>query len=365
MHPKSSAWSLFKATAAGRPRDFFVAFQLLPAIAALQGEPSTEETTNGIAGAAGKAVQEIPEKTGTVLGSVGDFFGGVAGYLVSTQFVANIVATVLVVILAIVLYRVAIRLIPRILQWRRPEAGTQDAAARARIKRRDTALTLVSNALRYTVFAIVALFVVSIFLRDALPTVAGASILAALIGFGARDFLRDIITGFFILFEGQYNVGDFIAVEPTKASGLVEEFGLRTTKIRTPSGELIHVPNGTITAVTNYVSGQQSYTIEVHPKDEEAASRIREGLEGAQEDGYELFLTPPRLLQQDETPDGGLRLYFYAGILPSTEWLIEENLVERIKAAAGEDGLASDPLVYKITHRNIQHLRAFLPPEQQ
>ncbi len=313
---------------------------------------------------AGEAVQKIPEETGTLLGGVGDFFGGIAGYLASTQFVANVVATVLVVILAIVLYRVAIRLVPRILQWRRPEAGAQDAATRARIKRRDTALTLISNTLRYMTFAVVALFVVSIFLRNALPTVAGASILVAIIGFGARDFLRDIIAGFFILFEGQYNVGDFITLEPTKASGLVEEFGLRTTKIRTPSGELIHVPNGTITAVTNYVSGQQSYTIEIHPKDEEAASRIREGLEEAQ-DGYELFLTPPRLLQQDETPDGGLRLYFYAGILPSTEWLIEENLVERIKAAAGEDGLASDPLVYKVARQNIQHLRAFLPPEQQ
>jgi small-conductance mechanosensitive channel len=71
-----------------------------------------------------------------------------------------------------------------------------------------------------------------------------------------RNILRYLI---FILFEGQYNAGDFITVEPTKASGLVEEFGVRTTKIRALSGELIYIANGSITGVTNYVSGQQRF----------------------------------------------------------------------------------------------------------
>ena len=109
---------------------------------------------------------------------------------------ARVAAAVIVVILAIVLYRVAVRLIPRILQWHRPDPEVRDPAARARIKRRDTALTLVSNTLRYVTFAVVALFILSIFLRDTLPTIAGASILAAVIGFGARDLLRDIMAGF-------------------------------------------------------------------------------------------------------------------------------------------------------------------------
>src|SRR5215203_185761 len=333
-------------------------------IAILQSETTAEETTGGVAEGAGKAIQEVPEETGTLLGVVGEFFASIAGYLTSTQFVASVMVAVIVVILASVLYRVVVRLLPRILQWHRPDPTSRDPAARARLKRRDTALTLISNTLRYVTFAVVALFLVSIFLRDTLPTIAGASILAAILGFGARDFLRDIMAGFFILFEGQYNVGDFIMLEPTGISGLVEEFGLRTTRIRAPSGELIHVPNGTLTAVTNYVIGQQGYTVEVQPKDEEVAECVIEGLEEAQE-GYDLFLTPPRLFQRAETPEGDTRLYFYAGVLPSTAWLVEENLVERIKAAAGEDGLASDPLVYKITRQNIEQLKAFLPPEEQ
>lgn len=333
---------------------------LLPFLAAvLQGETTGGETT-GLAKQAVQSAQEIPSQTGTVLGVVRDFFASIAGYLLSTKFVGNVLATLIIVVLAVIFYRVVVRLLPRILRWRRPEEDGLDAHALARIKRQDTAITLVRNALRYVTFAIVALFILSIFLRNVLPTVAGASILAAIVGFGARDFLRDIIAGFFILFEGQYNVGDFIAVEPTKASGLVEEFGLRTTKIRALSGELIYVPNGSLTGVTNYVSGQQRFTIEVRLKDEEAENRVLEEMK----EGHELYLAPPRLVGRDETHEGGLRLRLSASVLPSTAWLIEENLVERVKAAAGEDGLATDPLVYKVDDRNIRRVREFIPPEQ-
>ncbi|HZC19552.1 MAG TPA: mechanosensitive ion channel domain-containing protein, partial [Rubrobacteraceae bacterium] len=226
-----------------------------------------DETTGGettvLAKQAVAAAQNTTQKAREGLGGVGKFFSDILAYLASAEFIGNVVATVIFVVLAIVFYRVAVRLVPRILLWHRPEEDAPNATALARIKRQDTAVTLVRNILRYVTFAIVTLFVVSIFLRNVLPTVAGASILAAIVGFGARDFLRDIIAGFFILFEGQYNVGDFITVEPTKASGLVEEFGLRTTKIRALSGELIYVPNGSLTAVTNYVSGQQRFTVEV------------------------------------------------------------------------------------------------------
>jgi small-conductance mechanosensitive channel len=209
-----------------------------------------------------------------------------------------VVVTVIVVILATVFYCVATRLIPRILRWRRPEEQVLDASALARIKRQDPAITLIRNALRYATFTIVVLFVVGIFLRNVLPTVAGASILAIVIGFGARDFLRDIIAGFFILFKGQYNVRGFIAVEPSKASGMVEEFGLRTTKIRALSGEPTHIPNGTITGVTNYVSGQQSFTIEVQLKDEEAANRVLEEMQ----EGHRTLPEPatPREARRDD-----------------------------------------------------------------
>ena len=274
------------------------------------------------------------------------------------------VAAIVVVALAILFYKLAMRLVPRLLQWHMPEtANAPDYyRAQARIKRRATAITLVRNVLRYTIFAVVGLFIASIFLRDALPTVAGASILVAVVGFGAQPLVRDIITGFFILFEGQYGVGDFIWIESAKSAGIVEEFGLRTTTLRTPSGELVYVPNGSITSVTKYGSGQQNYTISVQLKNEESADRVLAELED--HEGAELYLTPPRLLKRDETPEGNIRLQLLAGVLPSTGWLVEENLVECIKAAAGEEELAAEPLVYKVDHQSVSQLRNFVPPDQ-
>lgn len=316
-----------------------------------------EETTEGIAKQAAEAAQDTSDK----LSGFSNFFSNILGYLTSLTFLTNVAAALIVVVLAIFFYKLFMRLVPRVLRGNRPEnEDALDASTLAAIKRRDTAITLIRNTLRYVFFAIATLFILSIFLNDLLPGIAGASILAAVVGFGAQSFLRDIIAGFSILFEGQYSVGDFIEVEPMKAAGMVEEFGLRTTKIRSPSGEVIYVANGTITSVRNYVSGQQRFTIEVQLKSEEAANRVLEEMA----EGHELYLVPPRLVERNETPEGGPRLRLLAGVLPSTAWLVEENLVERIRSAAGEDGLAGDPLVYKIDRQNVRRLRDFIPPEQ-
>jgi small conductance mechanosensitive channel len=335
---------------------------IMPLLAALlqseitDGERTSEETTPVIQEQVGSTLDE----TGDRLAGVKELFDGTISYLNSPQFFANIIATVIVISLSIIFYRVTIHLLPRILHWSRPDnEASLDAAALARIKRQDTAVTLIRNTLRYVVFSIVALFIFSIFVGTVIPAAAGVSIIAAVVGFGAQSFLRDIIAGFFILFENQYSVGDFISVEPTKASGMVEEFGLRTTTIRSLSGEVIYIPNGSLIGVTNYVSGQQRFTIEVQLKDEEAAKRVLEEIQ----EGHDLYLIPPRLIDRDETPEGGPRLRLLAVVLPSTAWLVEENLVERIKAAAGEDSLAADPLVYKVDSHNVRRLREFIPGE--
>jgi moderate conductance mechanosensitive channel len=336
-----------------------------PLIILLQEEATGEETTT-LVQQARETGGELGKTTGNVFENVATFFGNIASYLVSIEFIGNVVATVVVVTLAIVFYKLVMGLVPRILRWHMPEVADADASrhyrTQARVKRRDTAITLARNILRYITFAIVGLFIVSIFLRDALPTIAGASILVAVLGFGAQNLVRDIIAGFFILFEGQYSVGDFVWIEAAKAAGIVEEFGLRTTTLRTPSGELVYISNGFITSVQKYGSGQQNYTISVQLKNEEAVNRVLEELDA--HEGAELYLTAPRLLKRDETPEGNIRLQLLAGVLPSTDWLVEENLIECIKAAAGEEELAAEPLIYKVDQQSVRRLRNFVPPDQ-
>ncbi|MDP9485113.1 MAG: mechanosensitive ion channel family protein, partial [Actinomycetota bacterium] len=229
-----------------------------------------QEETTGIEGAvneAGEAAEEVANEPLAVFRAFNGFFEAAGGYIISPEFVGDILASVAVVLLGLVLYRVLTRGVPRVLRWRRRREGFLDAEAVARIKRQDTAITLTRNALRYVIFSIVALVVLSIFIENPLPGVAGATILAAVIGFGAQSFLRDVIAGFSIVFEGQYSVGDFIQVKPQEVSGIVEELGLRMTKIRSLSGEVSYIPNGAVQGVINYVSGQQRFNVEVQLSD--------------------------------------------------------------------------------------------------
>lgn len=317
-----------------------------------------QEETTGVEGAAGAAAQE----TKTFLQEVSVFFEDVREYIISPEFLAKLLVAAFVIAAGVFVYRVLTHGVPRVLRWRnRRREDLLNAETVAKIKRRDTAITLVRNALRYAMLIIVALLVLSIFLEDPIPAAAGATILAAVLGFGAQSLLRDVIAGLSIVFEGQYAVGDFIEIHPPQAvAGIVEELGLRMTKIRSLSGEVSFVPNGTINGVTNYVSGEQRFNVEVQLSDAEAASRVLSSLGEA----AELYLSPPRLVERGEKEDR-VRLRIVAGVLPSMAWLVEEHLTERIKAAASEESLAVEPLVYKVDQANLRRVRDLLPQEAE
>ncbi|QIN77778.1 mechanosensitive ion channel [Rubrobacter marinus] len=315
--------------------------------------------TTGVVEQAEQAAGQLNQETSRSLDTVRAFFESIGAYVTSPEFFAKIIASIVVVALGILFYRLLTHGVPRVLRWRRRHRRrTLDAEAVARLKRQNTAITLGRNALRYMIALGIALFVLSIFIGNPLPATAGATVFVATVGFGAQSLLRDIIAGFSIVFEGQYSVGDFIEVEPTKAAGLVEELGLRTTKIRALSGELIFIPNGTIMGVRNYVSGEQRFTIEVQLSEASAVEKVL----GSLKEASNLYLLPPRLVGRDET-DGRTRLRILAGVLPSMAWLVEENLVERIKAAAGEEALAAEPLIYKVDQANLAKIRSLIPDE--
>ena len=321
-----------------------------------------ETTSDGAAGAAAQGLEETGDQTRTFLDEINDFFAGAVDYVVSPVFIAQLIVAAFLIVAGFFFYRAITHGVPRVISWRRRRSDeTLDAEAIASRKRRDTAITLVRNALRYVVLIVVGLLVVSVFLQDPIPAAAGATVLAAVLGFGAQSLLRDVIAGLSIVFEGQYVVGDFVEVHPPQGkTGIVEELGLRLTKIRALSGEVHYIPNGAITGVTNYVSGRQRFNVEVQLSDAEAVERVLNSLSEA----AELYLTPPRLVQREET-DGRIRLRILAGVLPSMAWLVEENLTERIKAAAGEDALAAEPLVYKVDQANLRRVRDLIPEEAE
>ena len=117
-------------------------------------------------------------------------------------------------------------------------------------RRQKTILKLLQSVLSYLVYFSAIMGILSALDIQIAGLLAGAGIAGLAIGFRAQSLVKDVITGFFIIFEDQFGVGDYIKLNG--AEGTVYEIGLRTTKIKGSSGEQHIIPNGAIGTVINY-----------------------------------------------------------------------------------------------------------------
>ncbi|MGD0622404.1 MAG: mechanosensitive ion channel domain-containing protein [Thermacetogeniaceae bacterium] len=106
---------------------------------------------------------------------------------------------------------------------------------------------VIQSLLRYTLYFVGAIMILSELNVDTRSILAGAGIIGLAVGIGAQNLVRDVVTGFFILFEDQFAVGDYVTI--AGVTGTVEDMGLRVTKIREATGELNIISNGEIKQV--------------------------------------------------------------------------------------------------------------------
>ena len=119
-----------------------------------------------------------------------------------------------------------------------------------RALRRAETLVAVTQSLATMVIWVAALFfILNEFSVSLGPLFAGAGVLGIVIGFGAQDVVADFLSGFFMLFEDQFGVGD--VVDLGEVTGRVEDVSLRTTTIRDVNGTVWHIRNSEITRVAN------------------------------------------------------------------------------------------------------------------
>lgn len=117
-------------------------------------------------------------------------------------------------------------------------------------RRQKTIARLLQSVISYVVYFSAIIAILSILHIKVAGLLAGAGIVGLAVGFGAQSLVKDVITGFFIIFEDQFGVGDYIKINA--AEGTVVEIGLRTTKINGATGEQFIIPNGAIGEVINY-----------------------------------------------------------------------------------------------------------------
>ncbi|HFH7533566.1 TPA: mechanosensitive ion channel family protein [Streptococcus agalactiae] len=123
------------------------------------------------------------------------------------------------------------------------------AFSRQKVARQKTLAKLSHNVLNYTLYFFLFYWILSILGVPISSLLAGAGIAGVAIGLGAQGFLSDVVNGFFILLENQFDVGDIINVGTV--SGTVTNVGIRTTQIHDFDGTLHFIPNRNITIVSN------------------------------------------------------------------------------------------------------------------
>lgn len=225
-------------------------------------------------------------------------------------------------------------------------------------RRENTLLKLLENVLTYLIYFISLITILSTLSIDVKGLLAGAGIVGLAVGFGAQSLVRDIISGFFIIFEDQFSVGDYVAVG--KFVGTVEEIGLRTTKIKSWTGEIHILPNGKITEVTNYSINNSISVVDINipyeeniEKAEEIIEKLLEGLQ----DKYEEMVNKPELLGVQHLGTSDVQLRIIAETVPMMHWYIARAIRKEIKQAFDQHGIRAPFPKLVMYSRNNEELK--------
>lgn len=243
----------------------------------------------------------------------------------------KIVAIMLITYIALKLGRTAIRNIFRV-RSKAPLKFTE--------RREATLLKLLENVLTYVVYFISLMTILSTLGIDIKGLIAGAGIVGLAIGFGAQNLVRDIITGFFIIFEDQFSVGDYVRIG--SAEGNVEEIGLRTTKIKSWTGELHIFPNGNITEVTNFSIHNSIAVVDVsiaYEENIEEAEKVIQDLLITLPQKYEDLVNPPELLGVQTLGASDVVIRIVAETVPMRHWYIARMLRKDVKLVLDAHGI--------------------------
>ncbi|MFC3041056.1 mechanosensitive ion channel family protein [Virgibacillus xinjiangensis] len=226
-----------------------------------------------------------------------------------------------IILFAGILVRVAKKLVDRLFSNR------QKGRFKISERREKTLTKLIKSVVSYFVYFVAIVMILSVFNIQVGPLLAGAGVVGLAIGFGAQNLVRDIISGFFIIFEDQFSVGDYVAVAGIE--GTVEEIGLRVTKVLSWTGEMHILPNGNVTQVTNYSVHNGLAIVDIHvpyeSEVEEAENLINEAAAGLPEK-YDFIVGIPEIIGVQNLEASHFTIRVIADTLPGFQWAGERNI---------------------------------------
>jgi moderate conductance mechanosensitive channel len=179
--------------------------------------------------------------------------------------------------------------------------------------------------------------------------VAPAAVVGVALGFGAQRLVQDILSGFFIVTERQYGLGDLIRVSVTglgePAMGTVEDVTLRVTTVRTADGEVVITPNGQITQVTNLSRDWARAIVDVPVPAIADVNRVSEVLRRIGDEAFkepdvrQLLLDAPAVMGVQSIDVDHFQVRVVARTLPGKQFDVGRMLRARIAAGLLREGI--------------------------
>jgi small conductance mechanosensitive channel len=225
---------------------------------------------------------------------------------------------------------------------RTPDAllETEEISIRA-TQRIEALASVLRSVVSFVVWLVAGLLILGELGFDLAPLLAGAGILGVAIGFGSQSLVKDFLSGFFILVEDQFGVGDIVDLEPG-ISGTVEAVSLRTTRLRSVDGTVWHVPNGEIKRVGNMSQHWSRALLDVDVAYDtdlaHARTVIKRVADELWNEGSDI-LEEPDLWGVEALGRHAVTLRLVVKTRPSRQWVVSRELRERIKRTFDAEGI--------------------------
>lgn len=199
-------------------------------------------------------------------------------------------------------------------------------------KKNKTIIILINNLIKYFLIIVAFIMILNVYGVDTSSIIASLGVASAVAALAFQDTLKDFLAGIFIIIENQYNIGDTVTINNFK--GEVISVGLRTTKLKFPTGEICYVANRNVSDVINHsvnnslavVNVQVSYEVDLN-KVEKILNKLCDNLSNELEN----LKSPIKVEGIDELAASGITYRVSVETTPLKHFEIQRILRKEIK----------------------------------
>ncbi len=226
------------------------------------------------------------------------------------------------------------------------------------VKKQVTTLKSIIKSITDTIIVIFAvMFIFNSLGIDIRPILTAAGVLGVAVGFGAKRFVEDIITGFILLLEGQVRVGDYVKIAGYE--GVIEKADIKMVQLRDVHGRVHYIRNGMIDIVTNYTREFSYYVFDIGVAYKENVDYVISVLEDLGRNFLESselkeeILSPLEIFGLDKFDDSSVIIKARFKTKPIKQWAVGRAFNKEIKKKFDELGIEI-PFPQRTVH--LQHI---------